>query len=74
MAHRVNIMLDDEAWEVVRALPRGHRSRFISRAVISTAGLDQKREAAEGLAALRERMPIFPRTAEELVRELRDNV
>lgn len=73
MAHRVNVMLDEDAWQVVRALPRGQRSRFISRAVISTAALDRRRKAASQLAVLRGRMPPSQRPAEELVQELRDN-
>ena len=73
MAHRVNVMLDDEAWEVIRSLPRGKRSRFISRAVVDVANLDQRREAAERLAELRMGMPAPPKSAEEMVRELRDS-
>jgi hypothetical protein len=74
MAHRVNVMLDDEAWKVISSLPRGQRSRFISRAVVVTAGLDQRRNAAEHLARLRLAMPATPKSAEEMVRELRDRV
>jgi hypothetical protein len=72
MAHRVNVMLDDEAWRVVSSLPRGLRSQFISRAVVATAGLEQRRRAAEHLARLRRVVPTPPKSAEELVRELRD--
>ncbi len=72
MAHRVNVMLNEEAWQVIRSLPRGQRSRFISRAVVDAASLDQRRDAAERLAGLRRGMPAPPQSAEELVRELRD--
>ena len=72
MAHRINVMLDEEAWQVVSSLPRGQRSRFISRAVVATAGSEQRRSAAEGLAKLRRAMPVSSVSAEELVRELRD--
>ena len=73
MAHRVNVMLDDDAWQVIRSLPRGKRSRFISRAVVDVASLDQRRDAAERLAELRRGMPGPPESAEEMVRELRDS-
>lgn len=73
MAHRVNVMLNDEAWQVIRSLPRGQRSRFISRAVVNAASLDQRRDAAERLAGLRRGMEAPPKSAEELVRELRDS-
>lgn len=73
MGHRVNVMLDDEAWELVRSLPRGRRSRFISRAVVDAATRDTRRRAAAGLARLRSRMPPPPASAEEMIRELRDN-
>jgi len=74
MAHRVNVMLDDEAWRVIRSLPRGKRSRFISRAVVNSASLDQRRDAARCLAGLRRGIPTPPKSAEELIRELRDSV
>ena len=74
MAHRVNVMLDDRAWEVVRSLPRGRRSRFVSRAVVDTHILDERREAVEQLAELRAMMPRPPASAEDMVRELRDTL
>jgi len=72
MPQRVNVMLDDRAWEVIRSLPRGQRSRFISRAIVDVATLENRREAAKRLAELRRRMPAPPKTAEEMVRELRE--
>jgi hypothetical protein len=73
MAHRINVMLEDDAWQVVSSLPRGQRSRFISRAVIARAGVEQRRSAAERLATLRRGMPAPPMSAEEMVRKLRDS-
>ena len=72
MAHRVNVMLDDEAWQVIRSLPRGRRSHFISRAVVNTASMEQRHDAAECLARLRREMPAPPMSSDDLVRELRD--
>jgi len=74
MAPRVNVMLDDRAWEVVRSLPRGRRSRFVSRAVVDTHVLDERKAAAERLAELRTMMPVPPASSEEMVRELRDTL
>ncbi len=74
MAHRVNVMLDDRAWEVLRSLPRGRRSRFVSRAVVDAHVLDERRAAVERLTELRVAMPTPPASAEEMVRELRDTL
>ncbi|MCD4750040.1 MAG: hypothetical protein K8R59_11765 [Thermoanaerobaculales bacterium] len=74
MAHRVNVMLDDRAWEVIRSLPRGRRSRFVSRAVVDAHVLDERRAAVERLTELRAEMPAPPASAEEMVRELRDTL
>ena len=72
MANRVNVMLDDDAREVIWSLPCGERSRFISRAAVNAASLAQCRDAAERLADPRRGMPAPPKSAEELVRKLRD--
>ena len=45
MAHRVNVVLDDEAWERLQSVPRGERSRFVSQA-IRQAALRRRRMAA----------------------------
>jgi len=72
MAHRVNVMLDNEAWDVLREIERGKRSRFVSAAVKRAALLRRRRRALEGIDALRETIAHPPGTAEEWVREDRD--
>ena len=73
MPHRVNVMLDNQAWEIISSIPRGRRSRFISRAVVEAATLENRRRTAEQLAALREQMAPPPASAEDMIRELRDS-
>ncbi len=55
MAHRINVIFDDDAWEIVRSLPRGRRSEFISRALVETAASGPKRPATRESAALQRR-------------------
>ena len=38
MARRVNIMMDEESWRVIRRLPRGSRSRAVNAAIREWAG------------------------------------
>ncbi len=34
MSHRVNVVIQDEAWDVLAKLPRGERSRAVSVAIL----------------------------------------
>ena len=57
MAHRLNIMLDDAVWESLRQLPKGARSRYISRAVEERLRREQRQKAATEMDALRDKLP-----------------
>jgi predicted transcriptional regulator len=57
MAHRLNIMLDDAVWESLQQLPKGARSRYISRAVEERLRREQRQKAAVEMDALRDKLP-----------------
>jgi hypothetical protein len=72
MAHRVNVVLDDEAWEGLRHVRRGDRSRFVSEAVREATLRRRRRAAAAELAAISAALHKPEGTAEEWVRADRD--
>ena len=57
MARRVNIMMDEDSWRVIRRLPRGTRSRAVNAAIREWAGASRRRDASARMDALRKRMP-----------------
>ena len=57
MAHRLNIMLNDEVWKSLQQLPKGMRSRYISEAVAERLRRERRREAARKMDELRENLP-----------------
>jgi len=73
MGHRVNVMLDEEAWEALQEIERGERSRFVSEAVKQAALERRRRRAVERLDALRAGMTHRGGSAEAWVREDREN-
>lgn len=44
MAHRVNIMLDDDLWKILKKVPRGERSKVINETMLATIKSQQKRD------------------------------
>lgn len=72
MAHRINIMLDDEVWEQFQAIPGGERSRFVNEVVALELLRRRQRDAWERLQALRQTLPPSPGQSEDWVREDRD--
>ncbi len=57
MAHRLNIMLDNEVWKSLQRLPKGARSRYISEAVAERLRREQRQKAADEMDALRSQLP-----------------
>ena len=57
MAHRVNIMLDDTAWKVLKRVPRGERSRVVNAAITEWLKGRKRLVAARRMDALRKGMP-----------------
>jgi hypothetical protein len=72
MAHRVNIVLDDDVWQRFQAVPGGERSRFINDVLAVELVRRQQREAWAGMQTLRHSLPPGPGRSEDCVREDRD--
>lgn len=70
MARRVNIMMDDDSWRVMRKLPRGARSRAVNAAIREWSGASRRRDAAARMDALRARLPAVP--TDRIVRWIRE--
>ncbi len=75
MSHRVNIMLDNEVWQAMQALPRGERSRLINRAIKAYMLQQRRKNAAEAEAmdALRESTRPLSGSTEQWDREDRES-
>ena len=50
--HRVNILLDDTAWAALQEVPRGERSKMVSKAIKNMADVAEKMKAATAPAAV----------------------
>ena len=70
MARRVNIMMDDDSWRVMRKLPRGARSRAVNAAIRQWSGASRRRDASARMDALRARLPAVP--TDRIVRWIRE--
>ncbi len=57
MAHRLNIVLDDEVWKSLQQLPEGVRDRYISEAVAERLRRERRQEAVRKMDELRENLP-----------------
>ncbi len=70
MTRRVNIMMDEDSWSVIRKLPRGARSRAVNAAIREWSGASRRRNASARMDALRERLPAVP--TDRIVRWIRE--
>ncbi|MDE0629418.1 MAG: hypothetical protein OXH99_23725 [Bryobacterales bacterium] len=57
MARRVDVMMDEDSWRVIRRLPSGGRSRAVNAAIPERVGAARRRDASDRMDALRERLP-----------------
>lgn len=57
MAHRVNVMLDDNIWKELKQVPAGERSRVVNAAILDWLKTRRRTSAAGKMDALRARMP-----------------
>jgi len=55
--HRINVILDDNAWKTLQEIPRGERSKMVSKAIVKMADLERKIKAAKLMDSLRMRTP-----------------
>lgn len=73
MAHRINVMLDDEVWAQLQKVPKGERSKMINEAVSETLQKRKREEAFAHIEQLRKTMKAVPGSAEQWIREDRDS-
>ncbi len=73
MSHRVNVMLEDESWTALQAVPRGERSQVINQLVKDWITQSRRSQAAEDMDRLRASLPPLPGTTEGWVREERNS-
>lgn len=71
MTHRVNVLLEDEVWEVLSKAPRGERSRIVNRALAEWFGERGRADAAERMDHLRRGLP--PVSTEQVVEWIRED-
>lgn len=71
MAHRVNVMIDDEIWKEFQKVPSGERSRVVNRAIADWIKNRRRRSAARSMDALRAAMPAV--SSSEIVTWLRED-
>lgn len=71
MAHRVNIMLDDFAWNILQELPKGERSKIVNTAIVEWARARKRANAAQRMDALRAQLPEV--STDEIVAWLRSD-
>lgn len=73
MSHRINIMLEDETWEKLQAIPAGERSRLVNDTLTTELRRRQRLAAIERMDALRQTMPVAPGCSEDWVRADRES-
>lgn len=73
MSHRINVMLDDEIWQAMQAIPAGERSRLINETLAVELLKRQRLAAIEQMDALRQQMQPAPGRSEDWVRADRES-
>lgn len=73
MSHRVNIVLADDNWELLRVVPKGERSEAVNQALRQWMRAKQRQDAFQRLLSLRNQLSAISGSAEDWVREDRDN-
>lgn len=71
MGHRVNVVIDDDAWEIVERIPKGERSRAINTALLEWAARRRRRAAAAKMDGIRPTLPVID--AETLTSWIRED-
>ena len=72
MSQRVNIMLSDSIWGLLRSVPKGERSAFVEQALSEAFSLQDRRAAVAEMERLRETMTPAEGCSEDWIREQRD--
>lgn len=64
MTHRVNIVLDDFAWSALQEIPKGERSKIVSKAISDLAEIERKTRSAKKMDAIRKKITTKVSTSE----------
>lgn len=73
MAHRINIMLDDENWKRLQEIPAGERSRLINESLSQELLRRQRLAAIERMDQLRATLPKVSGCSEDWIRADRES-
>ncbi len=71
MNRRINVMIDDDTWEVLGRVPVGERSRTINEALRGWATRCRRRDAAREMDSARAMAPKI--STEDVVRWIRED-
>ncbi len=71
MAHRVNMLFDEQVWEALQKVPKGERSRLVNRAVREWFRARQRADAARRMDELSRQLA--PVSTEQVVRWVRED-
>jgi len=71
MGHRINMMIDDDTWELLSRVPSGERSRALNEALRDWLKQRQREQAAAELAGVRRGAARV--ATDELVRWIRED-
>jgi hypothetical protein len=71
MGKRINIMIDEDTWEILGRIPAGARSRAVNEALRAWVVRRRRSDAAHELDALRARLPAA--SAAEVARWIRED-
>lgn len=71
MSRRINVMVDDDNWELLSKVPSGERSRALNEALREWLKQRQREQAEADLARIRRSAPRV--ATEELVRWVRED-
>ncbi len=73
MSQRVNIIISDDNWQHLSAVPKGERSRVVNQALAEQRRMEKRRQAAQRMDALSKTLPPYEGSAEQWVRADRDS-
>lgn len=72
MSHRINVIVHDDVWRILRKVPQGERSRTINSALRDRALRHRRFDAAAEMDRLRSGADASQVSADEIVRWIRE--
>lgn len=73
VGHRVNVVIDDEVWDILQTVPKGERSRAVNQALMEWAIRRRRETAASEMDRVRSTLPrVDAETLTNWIREDRD--